>query len=422
MPTGLILTMGLAPDPLIFSIQRLQADFVVFIGTSESLKTSVDATVEITGLKPSQYDKLTIKDSPDEIGSLCEVFQQAKSWLEEQGATNIVSDPTGGRKWMSAGAVMVASFLGIPMMYVDVRLNQEKKVIPDSMRMVELGNAYDQTGFIIASKGRDAFNAFDFSGAASHFGQISPTHAHKKELFQGLSLLCRQLARWDRFEHYNAPVSDGIYNAIDQIERALRSGAGSPKMAAFSDEIKAFVGHLKNIEGTNKLSVDFITDIYLNAGRCIKRNRFDDAVGRHYRTLEAVMQFFLGEVGIEVAKPDYSLLSEEQKKKFINGIFGDSLPQKITLKDGFWLLYVLEHQVGMQSIRVGSKGAPNFRFETILNERNSSILAHGFNPIGEDHARKFDSQLKELLESVFVESFQKAKQSLQIPPLPTLGF
>ncbi|MDX2284690.1 MAG: TIGR02710 family CRISPR-associated CARF protein [Bacteroidia bacterium] len=423
MPAGLILTMGLSPEPLIFSIQKLQADFVIFIGTSESLKASVDATVEQTGLKPSQYDKLTIKDSPDEIGALCEVFQHAKTWLEDQGATHIVSDPTGGRKWMSAGAVMVASFLGIPMMYVDVRTDNEKKVILDSMRMVELGNAYDQTGFIVASKGRDAFNAFDFGGAAYHFGQISPTHAHKKELFQGLHVLCQQLARWDRFEHYGAAVSRDISSALEQVERALRSGAGSPELAAFSDQMKAFAAHLESMEGTSKLSVDFIADIYLNAGRCIQRNRFDDAVARHYRTLEAVSQFCLAEYGIVTDSPDYAALNETQLNLFRSVCRGKVEPDKIDLKLGFWMLRVFEHSIMQIAFAEKSQFSyKSFAFEGILKERNESILAHGFKPIGQTRAEKFHTQLQELLQSAFGDAFGQAKQALQLPHLPPLGF
>lgn len=422
MPTGLILTMGLSPEPLVFSIQELKADFVVFIGTEKSLNDSVDETVLKANLKPSQYNKLEIKDSPEEIGALCQQFQHAKDWLEGKGCEKVLSDPTGGRKWMSAGAVMVASFLGIPMMYVDARY-ENREVVLDSMKTVELGNAYDQTGFIIASKGRDAFNAFDFSGAAYHFGQISPTHAHKKELFQGLSLLCSQLARWDRFEHYSAPVSEDILNALQQVERALRSGAGSPELAAFSDQMKAFAGHLKSMEGTNTLSVDFITDIYLNAGRCIQRNRFDDAVARHYRTLEAISQYFLREAGIEANSPDYSVLDENKMKLFLSATRDNVAPSKIDLKLGFWLLRVLEHSITRAVFKDPKKPTyKSFGFEGILNERNESILAHGFRPIGSEKANSFHGKIEELLHSAFEEIFLSSKQNLTLPSLPTLGF
>lgn len=425
MPIGLIQTMGNSPDPLIFSIQRLKADYVVFIGTDESLNKSVNKTVEATGLRPSQYHKMEITDSPEEIGALCEKFEHAKSWLERQGVDTIISDPTGGRKWMSAGTVMVASFLGIPMIYVDARYDKGR-VIPETMTIVELGNAYDQTGFIIAAKGRDAYNAFDFGGAAKHFGRIVPTHAHKKELFQGLANLCDQLALWDRFAHYESSVSQGIDNAVQQIDRALRSGAGSAEFASFSDKLKYFASHIKEIEATKKLSIEFIVDIFLNAGRCIRRNRFDDAVARHYRTLEAISQYFLYGEGIDNEKPDYSKLTPDQLNLFKSVLIGDpeedkQLPEKIDLKIGFWLLRVLEHRI-YPIVFKGKQSFKDFTFEGILNDRNSSILAHGFQPIGQERAEKFQSRLEELLRLAFDSQFIEVKKKLQLPEMPEIGF
>lgn len=425
MPTGLILTMGLSPEPLIFSIQKLQVDFVVFIGTNDSFKRSVDETIAKTGLRPSQFNKLEINNSPEEIGALCEKFQHAKYWLERQGVDKIISDPTGGRKWMSAGAVMAASFLDLPMIYVDAR-SDKGKVIPETMRIVELGNAYDQTGFIIAAKGKDAYNSFDFGGAALHFDGITPTHAHKKELFQGLSKLCGQLALWDRFEHYGSQVSLGLEESVQQIDRALRSGAGTTHFADFSDELKVFADHIKEIEATNKLSIEFIVDLYLNADRCIKRNRFDDAVARHYRTLEAVSQYFLYEKGIANEKPDYSGLTVEQLNLFKSALRGNIdedklLPGKIDLKLGFWLLRVLEHPVKDQVFK-NKLAYNNFLFESVLNERNSSILAHGFRPIGKDRAEKFHAKLREFLEQAFGSRFEEVKKKLQLPVMPEIGF
>lgn len=425
MSTGLILTMGFSPEPLVFSIRETKAAFVVFIGTDSSLKNSVDQTVIESGLRPSQYHKLEVIDSPDEIGSICERFQEAINWLEKQEVTDIICDISGGKKWMSAGTVMAASFLGIPMIYIDARYDKSK-VIPDTMKIVELGNAYDQTGFIIAAKGKDAYNTYNFGGAAEHFERISPTHAHKKEMFQGLSHLCSQLARWDCFEHYGSSVSKGIEEAIQQIDRALRSGAGTSLFASFSDNLKIFAEHIKGIEATQKLSIEFIVDIYLNAGRCIKRNRFDDAIARHYRTLEAIAQYFLQEKGVDTDNPDYSGLTAKQNDLFRSALRGNSkedkgLPEKIDLKLGFWLLRVLEHPVKDQVFK-GKQAFKEFTFEGVLNDRNNSILAHGFKPIGKERVEKFHTTLQELLEQAFGDKFQQVKQRLQLPHMPEIGF
>lgn len=420
MSTGLILTMGFAPAPLIFSIKTTGASFVVFIGTDSSLKESVDQTVMESRLRPSQYHKLEVLDSPNEIGSICEKFQEAITWLEKQGVTSILSDPTGGRKWMSAGAVMAASFLGLRMLYVDAK-TQEGKVVLETMNIVELGNAYDQTGYVSGTKGIEAFNASDFGGAAYHFNTIKPTHAHKKDLFEGLEKLSNCLARWDRFEHYGATISEELDIAIEQIDRALRSGAGSRQFALFSDEMKVFSSLLKKIEATQTLSIEFIVDLFLNAKRCINRRRYDDAIARQYRTLEAISQYSLKEHDIDADNPQYSTLTESQLAIFQAPFPKGSLSDKIDLKKGFWLLKSLEHPVSKYAF-VGKQTYKDFRFEGILNERNSSILAHGFKPIGSERVQKFDASLEDLLAGVFGDESKRIKEVFLLPLMPEIGF
>lgn len=421
MIKGLILTMGLSPEPLVYSINELKADYVVFIGTHESLKNSVDKTVEETGLKPSQYDKIEIKDNPTEIGFLCEKFQFAKQWLEEQGAKQISADPTGGRKWMSAGAVMAASFLGIPMLYVDAKY-PDGKIDLTTMNSVVLGNAYDQTGFVLAGKGCDAYNASDYEVAAIHFARITPTHAHKKALYEGLSDLCKNLAQWDRFEHYDKGISQEIFASISKIESAMRSGSGSQDLVFFIDDLKKFCAYLNSIEAAKVLDLNFLIDIFLNANRCIIRNRYDDAIARQYRTLEALSQLLLKDnYGIISHEPDFSSLNETQHSAFIKECNNQLLPEKIDLKLGFWLLKILGHP--SKELIFGPKQLyKNFVLEKILNERNNSILAHGFKPISKAQVDSFQGKLEDLLLKLFENDFFETKSRLSLPSMPTLGF
>jgi len=420
MTSGLILTMGLSPEPLIFTIQKNMAKYVVFIGTNESLKASVDKIIEDTGLKPSQYNKYEIIDNPNEIGSLCEKFQFAKDWLERQGATEIIADPTGGRKWMSAGAVMAASFLGIKMLYVDARY-ENRQIILESMRSIELGNAYDQTGFILAGKGKDDFNDFDFEGAAIHFKNITPTHAHKKEFFAGLARLCEVLARWDRFEHYGNGISIDFEIAIQQIQTAMKSMPENLMWQNFIHGLIRLKEQIKQSEAQEELNLFFITDLYLNAERCIVRNRFDDSLARQYRTLESLSQYFLKTHQIQTDKPDYTSLTKEQVTEFIKHCKDNTLPTKLDLKLGYWLLKVLGHPV--KNLAFGPKQEfKNFTLEKLLQERNSSILAHGFKPIGKQKATDFFTKLSDVLSASLGVEFTTIQTQLKIPQMPAPGF
>jgi len=430
MAKGLILTMGNSPDPLIFSIKRLEANYVVFIGTQESFRNSLDITVAQSGLSPNQYDRLEIADSPEEIGPLCALFQKAKHWLEAREVSQVVADPTGGRKWMSAGAVMAASFLGIPMFYVDAQY-KEGKVIPDTMKTVSLGNAYDQTGFVVAAQGREAYNDSNFEEAAGHFSRITPTLAHQKLLYQGLAGVCTQLARWDRFEHYSSSLSNELEDAIQQIETVLKSGGGDLALADFVKNMRLFRDYLvateatKQLlvatEATKQLSISFIADIFQNAKRCIIRNRYDDAVARLYRTLEAISQYLLKhDFEIDTDEPSYEKLDKAKHAEFSANFPNQQVPKKLDLMSSMILLNVLGSPAITGLFPSGAK--KSFTFNGLLEKRNSSILAHGLKPIDQKGAEKFAEKLEQLLTSLFGEEFEGSRGLLLLPALPTLGF
>lgn len=417
---GLILTMGLSPEPLIFTIKMEQAKFVVFIGTNDSFKKSVDRTIEETGLKPSQYHKFEIKDDPNLIGSLCEQFQFAKEWLEKQGVKEVIADPTGGRKWMSAGAVMAASFLGIKMLYVDAKY-ESGKILLDTMQCIELGNAYDQTGFILSGKARDDFNGFDYEGASIHFNSIKPSFPHKRLFFEGLANVCAVLARWDRFEHYGLGISEDLLSAANQVKVALKAMPEDLKWAQFVDSLQSLSKTLSSVEGKDEVSAYFIADLYLNAERCYLRNRFDDSLARQYRTLEALSQYLLSTYGISTTNPDYTLLHSEMLPYFTKYCRGGNLPDKLDLKLSYWLLFLLDHPV--RGLVFGPKqDFKNFIFEKLLLDRNSSILAHGFRPIGKQKASDFLGKLKDILKVSLGTEFDEIIPKLQVSKMPELGF
>ena len=142
--------------------------------------------------------------------------------------------------------------------------------------------------------------------------------------------------------------------------------------------------------------------------------------------MEAISQYFLYKQGIDNEKPDYSLLTEEQLGLFKSVLRGNpgeekNLPDKIDLKLGFWLLRTMEHPI-KDKVFKGDLSFKHFTFEKILANRNSSILAHGFKPIGKERAEKFHKNLQILLEQAFGSAFQEVKKKLQLPIMPEIGF
>ena len=417
---GLILTLGLSPEPLILTYQKLQPDLLAFIGTEKSVEESIDKIVEETGLKPSQYKVLEIQDDPDQIGQVIAKLAAAVDWMINRGIAReaIQIDPTGGRKWMSAGAILYASVSALPMIYVDVQFI--KRVIqPETMQVIPLGNAYDQTGYLQSVQGRESFNSANFDQAESYFSIIRPTSSSKADLFAGLAKLAAVMGRWDRFEHYQGSITEQYTIAIDLLDRSLRGGLGRQNFSEFVNQCREHRDALAGMEGEDNISPEFIIDVFQNAVRRFEVKRYDDCVSRLYRTLEAIGQYLLfTEHGVISSSPDYQKLSDDQTKQF--KAFKGELPHKLDCTGNFHLLHFLGNSNIQSVVRPGKKDALIFTFSSLLEARNSSILAHGFKPVSADLARSFIERIEGLLKAIF-SNYSTIAQQLAFPRLPDLG-
>ncbi len=418
---GLILTMGLKPDPLSFAIQQYQADYVAFIGTSESFEKSIDTIIEQTNLKASSYIRYEVEDSAEKIGVLVGELQKGLTWLIDKKITkgNILVDATGGRKWMSSGATMAASFLGLQMIYIDVDYPNGKPD-PNTMKVVKLGNAYDQTGFIAAEQGRIAFNNSSFQTAADYFSNITPTDSIKNEFFKGLAMISKTFEKWDRFEHYSNKISSDFDKALVTIKRALATGNTNDNLNDFVNKLEAFISTIKNIETKSEPNSAFIVDLFLNAKRRKDVHRFDDSVARLYRTIEVVGQYLLKEkLKFDSSKPDFSKISSDALEKY--KALGHSVESntKLGLKQNFELLYCADIDQAKSVIKPGRKKSLNFILEPILNNRNNSILAHGFIPIKESDMDNFFDKAESLIMEV-LSDYDTWVAKFTVPNMPML--
>lgn len=420
---GLILTVGLSKEPLIKTIQEFKPERVVFIGTEQSIENTLDDIIEETSLKPSKYKALDVTDSSESIGKLISKFKEGYNWLIHHSISRdcIVVDPTGGKKWMASGATMIASFLGLEMIYVDAVYDKKLgKIDPSTMKVVPLGNAYDQTGFIVAEQARVAFNSFNYEQAEVYFGNITPTLSHRAEFFRGMTLLTKSLARWDRFEHYEGTVSKDLHDSIALVERSLKTGYSSVELVSFIEDLKVFAGEIENLETQSNISEGFIIDIFFNAKRRFSCFRYDDSVARLYRTLEAIGQFFLlKDHKVDVSKKIYwEGISEPVKTEFQKVRKIDFFPEKLDLMMDFSLLKAFENSASDHFFNTNKKGV-SFLFLGLLELRNSSILAHGFKPISREKNEKFIDKIESILSQIMTD-YTRFSTRLSVPELPDL--
>jgi CRISPR-associated protein (TIGR02710 family) len=414
---GLILTVGMTHEPVIFSIQQTAAEKVAFVCTPDSDKT-LDSVFQSVPFAPSNWRKYVVPDSPEHIGKLCLDFHAAYRWLTEECGIpheGIAADPTAGRKWMSSGATMIAAFLGLAMHYVDARFVGGKPD-PATMKLVELGNAYDQTGFVEAEKGRVLFNSFEFTTSAQVFAGIRPSLSTQADLYAGLADLARALERWERFDHYKQSLGLDFKISLDQLQRYLNSlSSPNPPLVLFVEKITALADAIEELHKGPRPAIGFTVDLFENARRRIAQGRFDDACSRLYRTLESFSQFFLQkDFEIETARPNYSRLTEEQRAS-ISTALGE-LPKALDLVKGQRVLKALNHRLADQLIAPNGK----LKFAGLLEDRDHSILAHGFEPIAEKRVSEFVARLEQLLKEAVGHEFHGWSVRLKVPELPPL--
>jgi CRISPR-associated protein (TIGR02710 family) len=416
---GAIMTVGLTDVPLTYSLRQIRPAYAAFLCTPGSAPT-LDKVLTDSSLPPSQVQRREIADDPGQIGIVHE-FYECFLWLRDHcrlAPSDIQVDPTAGRKWMSAGATMIASFLGLSMSYVEVQM-REGQPVPETMRFVALGNAYDQTGFLEAEKGRELFNRCDFAAAADTFGKLTPLLSGQADLFAGLAKLSQVLHRWDLFQHYEHSLSAEFEEASRHLDRAAYSAADRSPLQAFVPDVRRLAHGIEEVTAAAKPALVATVDLLLNAERRLALGRYDDSIGRTYRALESLSQYYLSlGFGIDTGQADYSRWTDAQRADVVSALQPAQLPSRIGLEEGWRMLWALKHR-GAEAV-VDSGGKLRGDLRGVLASRNSSILAHGWGPVSERTAKTMIDRVRALLLEAEGEPAKQLMRALQIPHLPAL--
>jgi hypothetical protein len=113
--------------------------------------------------------------------------------------------------------------------------------------------------------------------------------------------------------------------------------------------------------------------------RIADQGRYDDGVARLYRTVEMFHQWRLKEQGISTEKVDWEGMDDGAKERFLSAAGLAQPPGELGLRHA----RLLDRILGGEVLEEDST------LRDLLQKRNRSILAHGFEPIGEAAARGF---------------------------------
>lgn len=402
MTTVLVCTVGSSHEPIVKAISGTRPHYVYFICTDRdpaSNKPGSCTQIEGKGsvIKRYQSDQApSLPNIPTQVGLEAEtyetvivgaddldgIFQRLNSLfsrlVSEDNDRRIIADYTGGTKSMTAGLVLAS------LEYPEVELQLVTGSRPD-LREVQRGTerpfGTEVERLRVERRLRQALGTwqrFAYDEAVTMIDAIGPvrdTRLHSV-LVQARSI-SSAFAAWDRFDH------DEARQTLDGF-RAVLAPHG----------YVTYFDALSRLADRNSRDFVLLLDLWRNAQRRAVQGRYDDAVGRCYRLLEASVQWILHhEAGIDTA---------------------DVPPEKIP--DGFALTANADGrcQVGLRQAWqlaahcIGGRIA-NFyqsqesRMLNLLQSRNSSILAHGWIPVAQTEWQSWETWIGEALLPLLLE-------------------
>ena len=438
---GLIVPVGISADPVIFSLERIQPEYLGLLGTADSEETL--ATVfERVSFPPHRVRYHTVRDSPENLNALVNHVYDLFRWMRFEKnipAEAIAIDPTPGRKWMSAGATMVAAQLGLQMFYVDMT-SRDGRPDPSSMRLVRMGNAYDLTAHFVAERARVLFNQLNFASAWKAYDDIRPTRSQELDFCQGMALLARTLHRWDLFEHYETSLRDDFSDAVARLRRHAASVGESGALEPFLAGIERLADTIEELHGRPLPNPLAIADLVQNARRKIRQGYYDDAVGRLYRAFEAVAQYFLKtDFNLDTSAPNWNAQPEHVRAAVARAclvppagprneecadattpchIDQGALPERIACVQGWQILRELDHPAAAHVFARVKGGKWTLKLEGLLQKRNHSLLAHGWQHVSKRDAELMEGRITELFSVLAPGDFPKWLERFAVPELP----
>jgi CRISPR-associated protein (TIGR02710 family) len=387
--TLLICTVGGSPEPIVVALRHWQPQRVLFVHTPQS-KGDVHAKVlpqtRDAGfvVDDGRFDLFELPDGQDLESCLDRLRQLAPAvtnWVARGSDFRVVVDFTGGTKCMSAAIGIQASHWPCVFSYVggDTRTKAGLGVVVSgSEKVVQQSNPWDALGHQAIEEFKVLFDQRAFLAAANLASKTMKkvSNRERKDELACLQNLANALDAWDRFDHKR---SKHFLASVDRSVKSLRDVLGANDGNRVHEQVLRLVKHLEQIEKAPPPSEVYVLDLLANAKRRKDEGRYDDAVARLYRAIEAIAQVRLRQdhgfestanVPLDRVPPP---LQSSWQPKAKDGVL------KLGLQDAYSLLAALGNRTG-QTFRDNDLHNEE---QSPLGARNRSILAHGFEQVSE---------------------------------------
>jgi CRISPR-associated protein (TIGR02710 family) len=428
MPVLLVVTVGGSLRPIIESILAApRPDRILFICSPQSRELLGDQpAAPPDALLPSllsagaplacgQYDVYRTADPQDLTSSVRDIERnitpEVTRWRKRDpgGAYTVAVDFTGGTKVMSVALAYVARRWDCTFRYVGgtLRAKEGLGAVQDRHEVIlESVNPLEALGYQLAEDALTLCAEMDFRAAER---LLSETAARQRRpdvqrALQTLRQLVQAFSHWDSFGHKDARA------ALEQVEKN-QNDLSLFLATASVDRIHAGIpGWRKTLlvlsEAKNS-TFPLVEDLLSNALRRGAERRFDDAVARLYRSVEALGQAALAvRHGIPATKRvdsaliPWDRLAPDVARHWKASKIREERFVELALRDSYHLLDALGDPLGAA---FGNSDFDKPR-RNPLAARNDSILAHGYKPIQQP---EFDSLKKAVFQLASTEGLSE---------------
>lgn len=356
-----------------YSIKTYNPAKILFVVTAESERDTLPKVLEKAGLEERDYEPKRLKD----MVNIEKIYKESTVFLNELinegfNPENIVVDYTSGTKAMSAGVAIAGALFEVETLSYINGDREGGLVIPGTERPLPIRPYKILIDNKLKTVG-ELFNAHQFDACVEIIRKLKKLTA-ESEIQAKLSEYenqCLAYASWDKFEHGRA------YELLMEIKGEY-------------GENKEFLGRLLHSETKEPY---YIAELLNNAERRFEEGKYDDAVARLYRTMELIAQYKLvKDYGVMTSDVDLNKIPEHLREEY------EKLrDEKGKIKIGLFKDYELLKEKGDE---LGGKFFGNKRLQDLLSSRNSSILAHGLEPVKKEVCEELFSITNEFANSI----------------------
>ncbi|MBI5192418.1 MAG: TIGR02710 family CRISPR-associated protein [Nitrospirae bacterium] len=344
---ALLISVSESPESVIYSINDLKPECLCFFASEETRHVINDVILPQIQERPAWMAEIITADSYDLLTCYRAITEKwteiQKNWRLEPG--DWVVDYTCGTKPMVAAIILVTIDYSSGLRYVSSSdlTNESRQFNPWD----ELAVKERQEAAVLFRRGRYSQTADIFRGLTQRVS------GGEKQLYKVLAEIAEGYGLWDNFQYKQA------WERLKPSQKALEMATlfgGPPGVKALVTRLKDNLAILEKLAiGMPGIQQEHFLDLMSNAKRRAElENKYDDAIARLYRALEAYAQIRLASHNID-------------------------LSDAIKEQEPVIAAYTLMEKAGDSAGKTFSDNLPQIKL--LLDSRNKSILAHGSEPV-----------------------------------------